>query len=408
MVSDQGQPLLKIATLNTWHGLDGRGTMLFGSLESRTERIARLERQVTALKTLDADILLLQELNPLPFRAHWYAKKLGMRAEYVTSNSGIKLGWGPPGNLNEGLGILFRPDWQYQILGKRRLSGSFRLSPFRISAINSPFLSFQLHESRVAFAMRFFIPSNQRLGAYEGRTSLIVAVTHLHVSPAHTPRNEQILKQAFEHGQISKDELQTIHRAFRTANARRLNEVDDLVTWLETLRRPDEPMILGGDFNCEPESPPYNALIRRGWHDLWLEADNSPDLLESATWDPPRNTLTARVKNFKHSVTRENPHLAEVYRQTDALPRRIDFLFGIPAKNIPSQPDFQLGASGFLGRVNRFGYLTGNPMAPESLSSDDFSAYKKREEFVVQAGDDSLFISDHHGLCAEFRTVSGS
>lgn len=402
MLETQGQPLLKVATLNTWHGLDGHGTFMFGSLESRAERIARLERQIAALRRLNPDILLLQELNPLPFRAHWYAQKLSMRAEYTTCNSGIKFGWGPPGNLNEGLAILFRPDWQYQVLGKKRLSGSFRLNPFRISAVNTPFLSFQLHESRVAFAIRFFIPAEKRIGEYEGRTSLLAAVAHLHVSPAHTPRNEKIVRTALENGQISKDDAAQITRAFRSANTRRLNEVEQLTSWLESLRRPDEPIILGGDFNCEPDSPPYNAMLRRGWKDLWTEAGNPSELIESATWDAPRNPLTARVKNFQHTMSRISGGIADVYRQTDELPRRIDFLFGIPAKNVPTQRQFQLGSSGYLARIRRFGFLTGNPILSQSLVSDDFSEYKTLKEFSPPIGSENQFISDHHGLFADF------
>ncbi|NBX17436.1 MAG: hypothetical protein EBR09_08735 [Proteobacteria bacterium] len=402
MPDNRNQSLLKIATLNTWHGLDGQGTLSFGSLESRAERMNRLQRQISVLKKIDADILLLQEVNPLPFRAHWIAERLGMLATYATSNSGIKLGWGPPWNLNEGLAILHRPELEFQNLGRRRLSGSFRINPLRVSATNTPFLSFQLHESRAAFAVRFFIPPEKRIGVFAGRTSLIAAVAHLHVSPAHTPRNETILKDAQSQGKISQEEFDFIQRAFRRANTRRLNEIDELASWLESLRRTDEPVILGGDFNCEPESPPYNALLRRGWHDLWLEGGQPEDLTESATWDPPRNTLTARVRDFKHPTARKSESVADVYRQTDELPRRIDFLFGLASKNVPSQKEFQLGASGFIRKISRFGYISGNPIDSESVIIDDFSSYKTRAEFSPQPGDDSKFISDHHGLYAEF------
>ena len=402
MATQRDQILLKVASLNTWHGLDGHGTFLFGQLESRAERMARLERQISCLKSLNADLLLLQELNPLPFRAHWYAQKLGMRAEYVSCNSGIKLGWGPPGNLNEGLGILFPTDWQHEFLGRKRLSGELRFNPLRISAVTGPFLSFQLHESRVAFAMRFKIPPERRINGYEGRNSLLVAVTHLHVSHEQTPRNEKLVKQAEKEGKLTAAEVELMKKHFRFANTRRMTEVDQLASWLETLRQPDEPILVAGDFNCEPQSAPYNALLRRGWHDLWLESGNSSDLLESATWDAPRNTLTERVKEFQHSTARKHPHIAEVLKQADSLPRRIDFMFGQPAKNNPASKNFQLGASGHLLRVKRFGYLSGNPLTSETLVSDNFDDYKSREEFSNHAGDDLKFISDHFGLCAEF------
>ncbi|MBM3382449.1 MAG: hypothetical protein FJY29_08420 [Betaproteobacteria bacterium] len=406
MATRQGRTLLKVASLNTWHGLNGQGTFLFGQLETRAERIARLERQVECLKSINADLLLLQELNPLPFRAHWYAQKLGMRAEYVSCNTGIKLGWGPPGNLNEGLGILFPADWEHEYLGRKRLSGELRFNPFRISAINGPFLSFQLHESRVAFAMRFTLPTERCVPGYEGRRTLLVAVAHLHVSHAQTSRNETLVKQAAQEGHLSADDVALLRKRFRYANTRRLNEVDELASWLETLRLPDEPALLAGDFNCEPESPPYNVLSRRGWNDLWREAGNSEELLESATWDAPRNSLTERVKEFQHAGARNHPQIAEVLRQADALPRRIDFIFGQSAKINPAQKSFQLGASGYLLNTGRFGYLSGNQFSSASLVTDDFSEYKLRREFSGSSGDDSKFISDHFGVCAEFGLPS--
>jgi endonuclease/exonuclease/phosphatase family metal-dependent hydrolase len=329
-----------------------------------------------------------------------------MRAEYVSCNTGIKLGWGPPGNLNEGLGILFPAEWEHEYLGRKRLSGELRFNPFRISAINGPFLSFQLHESRVAFAMRFKIPSDRCVPGYEGRRTLLVAVTHLHVSHAQTPRNEALVKQAVNEGRLTHEEVELLKKQFRQANARRLNEVDELASWLETLRLPDEPALLAGDFNCEPESPPYNLLGRRGWNDLWREAGKSEDLLESATWDAPRNSLTERVKEFQHSGARNHPHLAELLRQADALPRRIDFIMGQSAKSNPAQKSFQLGASGHLLHTGRFGYLSGNPLSSESLVTDDFSEYKLRPEFSAKSGDDLKFVSDHFGVFAEFGITS--
>lgn len=403
MQTSQGQSLLKVATLNTWNGFNDHSTVMLDSLETRAERMARLDRQIAALRQIKPDLLFLQELNPLPFRAHWYAKKLSMRTEYVTCDSGVKMGWGTPGHLNDGLAILFPADWQYQILGSRRLSGGFGFNPIKISASSQPFISFTLRSSRIAYAIRFFIPPEKRIGQYEGRTSLVAAVTQLSSLPAQTPRNEKIIKNALDHGQLNKENVSEIHRSFRTAHARRLNEIDELATWLESLRRTDEPMILGGSFYCEPESPPYNALLRRGWQDLWVEAGNSADLDESATWDAPRNSLAARVINDPVE-NKMHKDMNDIYRQCRALPQRIDFLFGLAAKSVPSQKHFQLGASGKLGRVSRFGFVTGNPIDAKTIVTDDFTDYKKRNELTSQTSDDNKFISDHHGICAEFSS----
>ncbi|MEY2987802.1 MAG: hypothetical protein RJB13_1323 [Pseudomonadota bacterium] len=402
MAAQQGHTLLKVASLNSWHGLNGHGSLRFGQLETRTERIARLDRQLACLKTLNADVILLQEVNPLPFRAHWYAQKLGMRVEYVPCNSGIKLGWGPPGNLNEGLAILLPSHWKYEFLGRKQLSGSFRLNPFRLSAIAHPFLSFQTHESRVATALRLTLPEERRVEGYQGKNSLLIAVAHLHVSHAQTEDNEEILSRAVAEGRLSKDEEKKLIKHFRAANTRRMTEVDQLLSWLEQLRQPDEPALMAGDFNCIPRSSPYNAVVRRGWSDLWTEAGNSEDSLESATWDAPRNTLTQRVKNFSHTSGRGSENVSRLLTEADNVPRRIDFIFGHPCKSRPGSQRFELGASGELLRISRFGFITGNPLSPESMQCDNFLPYKERQVFNFSPGDDSSFISDHFGLVAEF------
>lgn len=402
MASQQGHALLKVASLNSWHGLNGHGSMLFGQLESRTERVARLERQVACLKSLSADVILLQEVNPLPFRAHWYAQKLNKSVEYVPCNSGIKLGWGPPGNLNEGLAILLPSDWKYEFLGRKQLSGSFRLNPLRLSAIAHPFLSFQIHESRVATAIRVAIPENRRVDGYQGRHSVLIAVAHLHVSHSQTKDNEQIIGRAVAEGRLSKDDERKLVRHFREANTRRMTETDQLLSWLEQLRLPDEPALMAGDFNCIPSSSPFQAIIRRGWYDLWSESGNSEDAIDAATWDPPRNTLTQRVKNFSHSSGRGSAAISEVLAEADNVPRRIDFMFGHPCRSHPGSQGFELGASGKLLSLSRFGFITGNPLTPESMQCKDFKPYKLRDEFNASPGDDSNFISDHFGLIAEF------
>jgi endonuclease/exonuclease/phosphatase family metal-dependent hydrolase len=402
MSAQQSPALLKVASLNTWHGLNGQGTFLFGQLESRTERIARLERQVACLKSLGADIVLLQEVNPLPFRAHWYAQKLGLRVEYAACNSGVKLGWGPPGNLNEGLAILFPSHWKCESLGRKQLSGSFRLNPLRLSAIAHPFLSLQLTESRVATAVRVTIPNDRQIEGYQGRNTVLIAVTHLHVSHAHTPENEKILAKALQDGRLFKEDAKQLVKHFRNANARRMTEADQLLSWLETLKRPDEPALLAGDFNCVPNSSPYNAVIRRGWHDLWTEAGNSEDILEAATWDTPRNTLTQRVRDFQHMRRKNKERIVSVLNEADTVPRRIDFIFGLPCRKSPGEHKFELGVSGPLRRVARFGYLTGNPLTSESVDCQNFESYKTRMEFENTSGSDAQFISDHFGLVAEF------
>jgi endonuclease/exonuclease/phosphatase family metal-dependent hydrolase len=396
------EKLLTVATLNTWHGLDGKGTMFFGGLESRRERMARLDRQLNCLKVLNADVLLLQEVNPLPFRAHWYAHELDKRCFFATSNSGVKFGWGPPSNLNEGLAVLFPRQWEAEDLGKRRLSGRFRLAPFTISEVGSPFLSLQLHESRMGMAVRLHLPSHYQTPGFQGAKSIIVAVTHLHHSPSLTPRNQAMLDEAKAEGLTGEEEAHLL-RCFRSANSRRLLEFDNLVTWLERLRLPGEPIILGGDFNCEPESSPILGLGRRGWLDLWQYAGMPEDYAKAATWDPPRNTFAYRAQKFHQVGSSFSEKAAEVLRKTDAVPRRIDYIFAYPWKQAEVlEPEDEILASGKLLSINRFGYIKGNGLSTHGLQVEDFSDLEKQRDFDFGADADLNHTSDHFGLVARF------
>lgn len=396
--------LLKVASLNTWHGLNGRGTMFFGVLESRSERMARLTRQLNCLKALDADLVLLQEVNPLPFRAHWYAEQLKKRCLYVSSNSGIKLGWGPPGNLNEGLAVLFPRHWDAEFLGKKRLSGHFRLTPFRVSEVGGPFLSFQLHESRVAMAVRIVLPRQAQMESFNGAPSILVGLTHLHHAPSLTPRNQALLDAAKAEG-MRKDEEEHLLKAFRVANSRRVSEVDSLAAWLEQLRRPGELILLAGDFNCEPDSAPLASLRRRGWHDLWDVSGNETDFPHAATWDPPRNPLAFRSQAFHQPGSDFSPAVAKVLQQADSLARRIDYIFAYPWQHVESPTgDTLLGCAGRLQSISRFGYLTGNPHSHETMDVRDFTPLAAPRDGDADVRADDRFVSDHYGLVASLGT----
>jgi Endonuclease/Exonuclease/phosphatase family len=318
-----------IATLNTWHGLNGTGKIAFGNLESRTERIERLNRQMSALQLLSPTILLLQEVNPLPFRAHWYAQKLNKLCEHSTCNAGIKLGIGAPYNLSEGLCILFPKNWKGEFLGKKKLSGESRLLPFQVSEVSTPFLSFQLHESRYAMAVRIHVP--EHLQEQLELKSLICASTHLHHAHGLTHENKLVLQHYKTLGLPSEEE-NSILKIFQESNARRIKEVEVLSQWITNLALPHEPIFLGGDFNSEANSDPIQILKAKGWQDIW-EKNNETNLENSYTWEPLKNPLAGRSKDFQFVGSSLSEQAKEFFIEIDKQPRRIDYLFYYPAKN---------------------------------------------------------------------------
>jgi endonuclease/exonuclease/phosphatase family metal-dependent hydrolase len=390
----QPQTGIKIATLNTWNGLNGKGRFQFGVLESRANRMQRLNDQVKLLRQLSADILLLQEVNPLPFRAHWYATQLDKKEFNVTCNSGVKLGWGPPYNLNEGLCILIPKGWKCEFLGKLKLSGQFQFSPFRLSQIKSPYLSLQLHEARVATALRIWIPQDRASQNPEQTNSLILATAHLHHPPSLSASNAKLWETEIRPN-LNDEERAHLERAFRKSNSRRTKEMDSLGIWLASLRKAGEPMILGGDFNCEQASDPYKCLQRKGWTDLWnLQAHHQPDL----TWDPSQNALAAKSMNFHFKAGDFNERVESALHWLDFSPRRIDYLFAHPASELADvRAETPFGALGRLSNVQRFGAPEeeGSRMLPSASNAID----------SCTVGFSQAPISDHYGVVAQFQML---
>lgn len=394
--------LLSVATLNVWHGLSVSGKMSFENLESRRERLDRIQRQVDTLKSLNADIILLQEVNPLPFRSLWYGGKLEKRCYSATVNSGVKLGWGTPSNLSEGLTVLCPSNWECQFVGTKRLSGSFRLTPLRMSFVANPFFSFQLHESRSAMAVRVHLPKSRQIGQFRGATSVLIAVTHLHHEPAMSARTRTLLDDAMLNG-MSAVEGEQLLEAFQAAEARRVSEIDILSEWLESVRKPGEAVILAGDLNSEPDSPAVHLIKRRGWIDSWLEAGKTTDDVKSATWDSSRNPLAHRGQVHYEKSKSQNPRVAEFISKSESLPRRIDYVFFQPwSSQFVSSKDEDVGCFGRLLDVKRFGYLQSGGGDFGELVSDDFSVLESKEPFGFAPGSENHFISDHYGLFATF------
>src|SRR3954453_16925854 len=154
---------MKVLTFNAWHGLNGKGTLSHGELETPAGRASRLERQVSKLAECGPDLAFLQEVNPLARRLPQLARALSMKAVSQSDLCGIKIwGQGVPANLASGLVILAK----YDLL---KLEG-LRLSGSRWS-FATPSFSFQLVETRYALLAEL---TNSPIGR------LLIVNTHLH------------------------------------------------------------------------------------------------------------------------------------------------------------------------------------------------------------------------------------
>ena len=133
---------LTIVTINVWSGLIYEGTFKMGEYESKDIRGKRYAILVNQLRTLDPDVIALQEANKLPHYASRLARDLKMDRIYSVGLGGMKMGClGIPTNLKEGDAILAKPECRLKRVRAVRLSGK---------GIISDVVSFHFSESNQA------------------------------------------------------------------------------------------------------------------------------------------------------------------------------------------------------------------------------------------------------------------
>jgi len=98
-------------------------------------------------------------------------------------------------------------------------------------------------------------------------------------------------------------------------------------------------VVLGGDFNFEPDSPEYRALLAAGLRDTHMIASSGSDLY---SYDPKQNAVVRQEElalppSLRQALANlpeaEQQRIVEDYRNGMGQARRIDYLFhmgGIP------------------------------------------------------------------------------
>lgn len=122
-------PRVTVLTYNTLHGLEPSGLTVQAS-ESKEARQARLDLQFRELSVIQPDVMLLQEVNPLPEMAERYVtamKSVGLQYASVhqVDACGIRLAPGlaiVPG-LNNGLAVLAKAPLLLRKVKGLKLSG---------------------------------------------------------------------------------------------------------------------------------------------------------------------------------------------------------------------------------------------------------------------------------------------
>lgn len=296
-------------TMNVWHGLAGRGHVRFREFENSARREVRWQMILDELGSRQADLVLLQELNPLEVRAQELRRKLGGRVLIRHDQAGVKfLGVGLPENLSTGLGLL--------------LSAQVRLvetESLQLSGVGFSGARFSMHLGEIRSAIAAWVDHPDR-----GR--ILVINTHLHHGFEATPILRELLREAHADGRVHQTELDRLEVALAEARDRRLLELDRLLEFVDRAerRRSVDSILIGGDLNSPPEGVVARGLAAQGWLDLHAARGAA-----EPTWDATRNFANHKLQaDFEFPLpTFGNPELQKLYRAFDDRPRRIDYLW---------------------------------------------------------------------------------
>lgn len=318
-------PQVRILTYNTLHGLEPSGLTVKAG-ESKETRQARLDLQFAHMSRAQPDVMLLQEVNPLPDMAKTYVAALkGYGLQYAEVHQvdacGVRLAPGVavvPG-LNNGLAVLAKAPLRLRKVKGLKLSGG-------VGGCGD-FMGVQTGELRYALIAEVENPDT-------GRRLLAVSL-HLHSGIERTAFFIQKINEAVEQGRVRREDFDRIVAAMEQDQARRLDEIRRLVAELRKLQAEGSYFgaIVGGDFNFEPDDPEYRELERAGLRDTYMIASPASDI---HSLDPQRNPIAGKGVREVPSALREamsrlpesqQQKIREGYQRGVTEARRVDFLF---------------------------------------------------------------------------------
>ena len=342
---------LKVATLNIWSGVDYKGTWNVREFENDSVRQKRLDLVVAELKTLQPDVVALQECNPVAAVAGEVAEALGYDFIYQRANSGIKLGpVGVPWNLNEGLALLAKKDLHLEFVDVVDLSRTLGAFGNCVS----------LHSSDQNIAL---IGS-----ATVGATKLLLVNIHLSAAVPNEQRTRNKLTEMIQQRRIPEREQEIILTEFSEQAGVRQREA---VRLREAISHHviAAPIILLGDFNAAPEAREIEMLreqfldctpVSRRGEPTW-DVENNPNIQHSMSLDTGRSVIEC-LSGWYDGISRRIDYVFLDQRFSPADVRSLDLFANEPESGLLPSDHFGLIAEIDLSR------LAANPREASSAS----------------------------------------
>ncbi len=346
----------KVLTYNVWHGLHV-GPFWVTVSESPEKQEARFQQQVYQMAKAAPDIIFLQEVNPLPTRAEEYVEALNeFGLEYSEVHQVDACGLRASRkkalipDLNNGLVTLVKKEFQLNRIKGLKILGSFGMCRST--------RGFQLQEMRYALIAEITWPGTA--------TRYLVANVHKHSG---YDASIKFLQQVKELTDGDQSQLYSqIKKPFKDSERKRKKGLIRLMEALNRLREDGgyAGILLGGDFNFEPESHEYKKALKLGLLDTHEMAIRDGELY---TLDPVENDLILDGDEpiiphlLSKAVSKASPTdqaaILAAYQEDMQRPRRIDYIF----------------VDSFLP-----------------------NAYLRQELFGLDKGSDGLPASDHYGV----------
>jgi endonuclease/exonuclease/phosphatase family metal-dependent hydrolase len=318
-------PTFKVLTYNTLHGLEV-SKLWVRQVETDEQHRARFTLRIRQLAEAQPDVILLQEVNPLPAMAEDYVQVLKQQGlDYAEVHQvdacGLRLAPGLavlPG-LNNGLMILAKAPLTIRKLDGLKLSGPLGGC--------GDYAGVQFGELRYALLAEVTSPTT-------GMTYL-VATMHLHSG---IERDAKVLRDLMEaHSQGHLQHYDQLMAELKMDEHRRQMELHTLMDALRQhqLHQHYDGVIFGGDLNFEVESSEYHQLGQAGFTDTAQIAVGMPMW---NTYDPMNNPLagheeealpSAFIEALAQEMKMDQDEAVKRYRHAISMARRIDFLFSM-------------------------------------------------------------------------------
>lgn len=305
---------LNVATYNVWTGLTGEGKVKIKELESSEAILHRKQLQLQALPQWlsNADIVFLQEVNPVNTQAQDIAKQLNKDVAYARVNCGVKVGnIGIPTNLNSGLAILANKELNLKKLKAYKLSGG---------GYSNNLSCAHLTETRKALFAEVEIPG-------ENAFALVVNL-HLHHGIGYTQWLDIKLFEALSSDPDYMEEYHEIIAEMRSSTQRRKNELAKVRKHIEDYRAKKDYkfIIVGGDFNIdflEGDITPDGLVLQEFAESVGVSL---PVPVNTYSWNPANNSNYEKVQGFP-IYKNSSPAVQKIMRAHDNRGRLIDLVY---------------------------------------------------------------------------------